>query len=345
MLKKKLDPIIISLQSTELTTIEKQILTTKKVGGVILFSRNFTNKQQLIQLTSSIKDINGNVIIMVDQEGGRVWRFQNKEFKNPGAMGYLGELYNTNPEKALMKAYEIGQEIASDLVSCGIDLNLAPVLDLNHHNISTVIADRAIHYEPNIVVKIAAEFINGQKSVGIPSVGKHFPGHGAIAADSHLVTAIDNRKKAQIFNSDLEVFKKLITGDPQLNILPNTLDAVMPAHVIYPDVDPINPAGFSKIWLQDILRNSLNFKGIIISDCMSMAAAQVFVKNEFQNLTNKFLNYKFIPNNAYNMDNINDKQLNNLIATKAALDAGCNLIIFNGIHNQDLLEYLYYLDY
>ncbi len=333
MLKSNLGSIVISLQHPELTLEEQIILPHKSIGGVILFTRNFSNKQQLIKLISSIRKINKDIIIMVDQEGGEVWRFKNSEFKNPGPMCSLGKLYVEDPKEALLKAYKIGQEIATDLIACDIDLNLAPVLDLDHDNISTVIGDRAIHHDPIIVAKIAAEFIKGQKSVGVQSIGKHFPGHGAIKADTHFTTAIDNRNKSEILNLDLEVFKLLIKGDPELHILPNTLHGIMPAHVIYSDVDPVNPAGFSKIWLQDILRDSLNFKGIIISDCLSMQASQEFVTNKLQNTSHKILKSK-------DLKITNSQQLHNLIATKEALDAGCDLVIFNGIYNQDLLNLL-----
>lgn len=333
MLKSNLGSIVVSLQHPELTLEEQIILTHKSIGGVILFTRNFSNKQQLIKLISSIRKINEDIIIMVDQEGGKVWRFKHKEFKNPGPMCNLGRIYNHDPNKALFEAYRIGQEIATDLIACGIDLNLAPVLDLDHNNISTVIGDRAIHHDPIIVAKIAAEFIKGQQSVGMPSIGKHFPGHGAIKADTHFTTAIDNRNKSDIFNLDLEVFKLLIMGDPKLNILPNTLHGIMPAHVIYSEVDRVNPAGFSKIWLQDVLRDYLNFTGIIISDCLSMKASQEFISNKLQNTSHKILKFK-------DLKITNSKQVNNLIATKEALDAGCDLVIFNGLYNQDLLNLL-----
>lgn len=304
---KKTAPIIISLEDKQLTDEEQDILTHPNVGGIILFSRNFTNKKQLIELTNNIKTINPDLLIMVDHEGGKVWRFKTTDFTNPGPMQQLGILYQTNPELALETSFNYGKQIASQLINCYIDLNLAPVLDLNHNHISSVIGDRAMDSDPYVVAKLAEQFIRGQQSTGMQAVGKHFPGHGAIATDSHLEVAIDYRAQQTIFDLDLKVFKLLIEN--------NRLPALMPAHVIYKTIDEA-PAGFSKIWLQDVLRTQLNFKGTIISDCLSMQAAQQFIKRQIkQNAINLEL--------AYN-----------------ALTAGCDLIIFNGLHGNNLLHLL-----
>lgn len=304
---RKLGPIIISLEGKQLTPEEQQILMHKNIGGLILFSRNFANKHQIIQLIQSVRKINPHIIIMVDHEGGRVWRFKNDEFPNPGPMNQLGELYLNNPKLALETAFNYGKQIATSLLECDIDLNLAPDLDLNHNNISSVIGDRAIHSDPQIIALLAAQFIKGQQASGMQAVGKHFPGHGAIAADTHTEIAIDARDRQTIFNQDLHVFELLIAK--------NQLPALMPAHVIYTDLDP-KPAGFSKIWLQDILRKKLNFNGAIISDCLSMKAAQQFISHE------------------------TDPQIINLHLAQQALQAGCDLVIFNGLQGINLLHLL-----
>ena len=300
-------PIIISLEGKKLTEQEQQILSHKNIGGLILFTRNFENKAQIITLITSIKTINPNILIMIDHEGGRVWRFKNEKFSNPGAMQPLGKLFDTNPELALNTAFNYGKQIAIDLLACGIDLNLAPVLDLDHNGISSVIGDRAFHADPEIVALLAEQFIKGQQAAGMQAVGKHFPGHGAIQADTHTEIAIDNRSYQKIMDQDLKSFKLLIDQ----NILP----AVMPAHVVYEQID-LNPAGFSSKWLQDILRNTLGFKGAIISDCLSMKAAQ-----------------KFIP------EPLEPKELNIRLAN-LALTAGCDLVIFNSLYGKNLLHLL-----
>jgi beta-N-acetylhexosaminidase len=303
-------PIIISLESTQLTKQEQQVLTHKNIGGLILFTRNFENKKQITTLINSIRKINPDILIMVDHEGGRVWRFKNEEFFNPGAMQPLGQLYDTNPSLALNTAFNFGKQIASDLLICGIDLNLAPVLDLDHNGISSVIGDRAFHAKPEIVALLAEQFIKGQQAAGMQAVGKHFPGHGAIKADTHTEIAIDSRSYQEITEQDLLIFKLLIDQ--------NALPAVMPAHVVYEQIDP-NPAGFSNKWLQDILRNTLGFKGAIISDCLSMKAAQ-----------------KFIP------EPLKSSELNLKLASRA-LTAGCDLVIFNGLYGKDLFHLLDHL--
>lgn len=309
---KKSGSLIISLEDKQLTNEEKDILNHPNVAGLILFSRNFTNRNQLIKLTNNIRTINPDLLIMVDHEGGKVWRFSSTEFPNPGPMQQLGQLYYRDQQLALITAFNYGKQIASDLINCYIDLNLAPVLDLNHNNISSVIGNRAIDSDPYVVARLAEQFIKGQQSVGMQAVGKHFPGHGAILADSHIEIAIDPRDQQTIFDLDLQVFKLLIEN--------NSLPALMPAHVIYSTIDKA-PAGFSKIWLQDILRKQLNFQGAIISDCLSMQAAQQFIKyNTTQNAINVTL-------------------------AQEALAAGCDLIIFNGLHGNNLLYLLDNLTY
>jgi beta-N-acetylhexosaminidase len=333
MLTNKLNnagPMVISLQGAELTTAEKTLLPHHNIGGIILFSRNFENKPQITKLIDDIKSINPNIIVMVDHEGGAVWRFNNHQFNNPGAMNKLGELYDTNPIESLKLSHRYGYQIALELKECGIDLNLAPIIDLNHNNVSTVIGNRAFHANPHIVAQLTAKFIQGQQEAGMHAVGKHFPGHGAIVADSHLTTAIDNRAFATIANQDLQAFKILIEGDPELDIPANSLPAIMPAHVIYSQVDA-NPAGFSKKWLQDILRTQLNFQGTIISDCLSMQAVGDFA-NLSQNQT--------LINSLQDKLKLSPQQATNLFISQTAIAAGCNLVIFNKLHGDELKSLL-----
>lgn len=331
--EKLLGSMVIGIQDYALTKIEQSILNEypDNIGGIILFSHNFQNKSQLVKLVTSIRNINPNWVIMVDHEGGSVWRFKSSDFPNPGAMQDLGKLYDKDPLAALELAYNRGQTIAKDLIAVDIDLNLAPVIDLDHNGISSVIANRAIHSNPNVVAILAAKFIQGQASMGMQSVAKHFPGHGSISADTHLIQGSDPRSRSTIFSQDLLPFIKLIHGDPELNINPATLAGIMPAHIIYPDIDPINPAGFSKIWLQTILREQLKFTGVIISDCLSMRAAQAFW-DKHRSAT------AFTPNP--DLDEYSSQQHKNLELIQYAVAAGCDLVIFNQIYAQELKQLL-----
>jgi beta-N-acetylhexosaminidase len=325
-------PLVISLKSTRIDAKEKELLTHDKVGGVILFTRNFESKFQITQLVSQIKSLNSKATVMVDHEGGKIWRFKDMSFPNPGSMEQLGILYDIDPQEALSKAYDFGYKIAINLFECGIDLNLAPVLDLgikneNDEYVSSIIGrlGRAIHDDPAIVAMIAAKFIEGQKAAGIQSIGKHFPGHGSIPSDTHLKLSVDLRNKEDIFALDMEPFRLLSIGKDSLGIRSNTLSAIMPAHIIYPAIDD-KPAGFSKIWLQKILRENISFKGTIISDCLSMQAVQDFIKrNNHLDIVSSMEQY-----------NITHKQAMNLVLTKQALVAGCDLVIFNRLHDENL---------
>lgn len=251
-------PVWIDLQGTSVLEQEIPLIRHKNTGGVLLFTKNYKNIQQLRDLTRAIRDYAGKpIIISVDHEGGRKWRF-DEGFSKPAAPGDYGKLYAEDPEAATKQLYAAGQVVAYQLLSCGVDLTFAPLLDLDH-GISEVIGDRSYNRDPQIVIACARAFINGLREQGMGAVGKHYPGHGGCTMDSHFTMATDTRTLAEMENDDLIPFAELS----------NEITGVMPAHVIYPAID-VAPAGFSKLWLQDILRTKLGFKGAIVSDCLSM---------------------------------------------------------------------------
>ena len=252
-------PLMIDVAGTELTQEDRLILSRTEVGGIILFARNVDTPAQVRQLCDEIHKLRPNIIIGVDQEGGRVARLR-QGFSPLPAMGRLGELFNTDPCKALSLAYDCGYLMASEVLAVGIDISFAPVLDLD--GISQVIGDRGFHSNIEAIVALSTQFMRGMKAVGMATTGKHFPGHGSIAPDSHIADAIDERSFEEIQRVDLQPF---IQCQPWL-------DALMPAHVIFSAVDD-KPAGFSKVWLQEIARKQLKFNGVLFSDDLSMKAA------------------------------------------------------------------------
>lgn len=243
---------------------EKIQLAKPSIGGVILFSRNFEDIHQLKSLIQSIRLTNQNLLIAVDHEGGRVQRFR-QGFTHLPAMAKLGEIYDQNPNQALAQTFSCGYTLAAELLAVGVDFSFTPVLDLDYGT-SSIIGNRAFHANPNIVVKLANSLIAGMHQAGMKCVGKHFPGHGFVVADSHLDLPIDERELADI-SQDMSVFKKLV----------HHLDAVMPAHVVYSQVDD-KPAGFSSKWIKEILQEKLGFNGVVFSDDLSMQGAH-FIKN------------------------------------------------------------------
>lgn len=256
-------PVMIDLEGTDISSKEKELLQNQNVGGVLLFTRNYAGLTALKALVAELRALTKNpLLIAVDHEGGRVWRFKEGFTKLPPAADY-GKLYSRDPKAALNLAYNAGWVMAAELLDCGIDLSLAPVLDLDS-GISEVIGDRAFHSDPNTLTELAGAFIQGMNKVGMAATGKHFPGHGGCAPDSHFAEAIDPRPLETLLANDMIPFAKLNTA----------LAAVMPAHVIYSAVDSV-PAGYSLRWLQDILRKQLQFNGAIISDCLSMQAASM----------------------------------------------------------------------
>ncbi|MDX1489847.1 MAG: beta-N-acetylhexosaminidase [Pseudohongiellaceae bacterium] len=252
--------LMLDLEGLALSAQERDLLANPHVGGVILFARNFANPQQLLQLTAAIRECAPDILIAVDQEGGRVQRLRNGYTRLPPMMR-LADCWKVDKEKALLEAVECGWLMASEVLASGIDISFAPVLDIES-GISQVIGDRAFGHNAEQVITLASAFMSGMRDAGMATTGKHFPGHGSVAADSHVDLPIDPRPLEEIRANDLQAFKACI----------DQLDAVMPAHVIYSAVDQ-HCAGFSPYWLQTILRAELGFDGVIFSDDLAMAGA------------------------------------------------------------------------
>lgn len=257
-------PVMLDVLGKTLTPEDEARLRHPLVGGVILFSRNYESPSQLAELTASIRAVRTPpLLISVDHEGGRVQRFRTGFTRIP-PMRELGKIYEHSPKKAKHLAQQVGYVMASELRACGVDFSFTPVLDVDY-GASSVIGDRAFHTDPHTIADLAHSLLMGLKQGGMPTVGKHFPGHGYVCADSHLEIPVDERSYTDIELCDLIPFRQMVNFG---------LTAVMPAHVIYPKVDP-RPAGFSKIWLKDILRGELGFEGCIFSDDLSMEGATV----------------------------------------------------------------------
>jgi beta-N-acetylhexosaminidase len=248
---------MIDVAGTTLTAEERWRLAHPLVGGVILFSRNFESAAQLAALCAEIHALREPpLLIAVDHEGGRVQRFREGFVRLP-AMRRLGEAWVRDPAAAMAQAGAIGYLLAAELRAHGVDLSFTPVLDLDWGN-SGVIGDRAFHDDPEVVIALAGALIGGLHAAGMAACGKHFPGHGWVRADSHLALPVDERPLAEL-DRDLLPYRRL------------KLDAVMPAHVIFPQVDA-RPAGFSPVWLAR-LRKEFGFRGAIFSDDLSMEGA------------------------------------------------------------------------
>ncbi len=263
MRKIPLGPVIVDIAGCTLTPEERTRLQHPQVGGIILFTRNYESPAQLTALTEEIHALRQPpLLITVDHEGGRVQRFRDGFTVLP-AMRELGVVWDTDPAHAKALARQTGFVLASELRTCGVDLSFTPVLDVDFGN-SGVIGDRAFHNDPAAIAELALGLVHGLRDGGMSSVGKHFPGHGHVRADSHHELPVDPRPLAEMENSDLLPFRRLID---------NGLGAIMPAHVVYPAVDE-QPAGFSRVWLRDILRRRLGFDGMIFSDDLSMEGAR-----------------------------------------------------------------------
>tara|TARA_B100000686_G_scaffold309937_1_gene352314 strand:+ start:4877 stop:5911 length:1035 start_codon:yes stop_codon:yes gene_type:complete len=259
-----LGPVMFDIVGTELTIDDKRKLRHPMAGGVILFSRNFSSLNQLTELTTEIHSLKSpSLLIAVDHEGGRVQRFQN-DFTQIPAMRELGKIWDEFPIKASHLAQLTGYVLASELRAVGVDLSFTPVLDIDYGQ-SNIIGSRAFHRKPKAVWELAHSLMQGLKTGGMEAIGKHFPGHGYIQEDSHTEIPIDNRSYADIEMDDLIPFRKMVNYG---------IAGIMPAHVIYPKIDS-HPAGFSAVWLQEILRGELGFEGCIFSDDLSMEGATV----------------------------------------------------------------------
>jgi beta-N-acetylhexosaminidase len=255
---------MLDIMETQLSKDEYELLQHPAVGGVILFTRNYSSVTQLEALCQSIRAARGGpLLIGVDQEGGRVQRFKEGFTRIP-SMGSIGDQYEQKKESALQLAENCGWLLASELLAVGIDFSFAPVLDLYHKN-NPVIGDRGFHERPDYVIPLAKALMHGMHTAGMPAVGKHFPGHGSVHVDSHFTLPVDTRSLDQLRQEDLQTFLELIHAG---------LDGMMPAHIIFSNVDS-HPVSFSKYWLSEILRKKCKFSGMIFSDDLNMRAANV----------------------------------------------------------------------
>ncbi len=256
-------PLLLDIAGTHLDANDRRRLQHPLTGGLVLFARNWIDRAQLTALTTEVKAIRPDLLICVDHEGGRVQRFRSDGFTHLPAMAVLGDLWMADAMAATNAATAAGYVLGAELRACGVDLSFTPVLDLAHGG-STVIGNRAFHRDARVVSLLAKSLMHGLLQAGMANCGKHFPGHGFVAADSHVAVPVDQRSLKTILADDAKPYDWLSTS----------LASVMPAHVIYPKVDAA-PAGFSARWLQQILRGELGFQGAIFSDDLSMAGAQV----------------------------------------------------------------------
>ncbi len=255
-------PLMFDLEGLELSAEEREMLLHPAAGGIILFSRNFESPEQVERLVAEIHALRKpELLVAVDQEGGRVQRFKEGFIHLPPA-AWFGGLYEQNAKQARKVVRTVGWLMASELRAVGVDFSFAPVLDLGR-DISSVIGDRAFHGRPLAVAELANSWMQGVHDAGMAAVGKHFPGHGGVEEDSHLALPVDKRRPQDIQMEDLLPFQRMIDAG---------LEAIMPAHVIYEQASP-DLAGFSSYWLKEILRGELGFQGVIFSDDLTMAAA------------------------------------------------------------------------
>lgn len=255
-------PVMLDVVGTTLDAQDRRRIRDPLTGGVILFARNYTDRAQLTALCEAIHAERPGLLIAVDHEGGRVQRFRSDGFTRLPAMRRLGELWDRDVLASCKLATALGYVLAAELRACGVDLSFTPVLDLDY-GASEVIGDRAFHHDPRVVTLLAKSLNHGLALAGMANCGKHFPGHGFVAADSHIAIPVDERDPKDILKDDAAPY----------GWLGMSLSAVMPAHVIYPKFDN-HPAGFSRKWLS-LLRNDLGFDGVIFSDDLSMEGASV----------------------------------------------------------------------
>lgn len=257
-----LGPLMLDLEGLTLTADEIELIQNPWVGGVIFFARNFEGREQITKLVSDIRALRPELLLCVDQEGGRVQRFKEGFTRIP-SMQLLGDRLRDGVQDADTLLRDAGWLMASELLACGVDFSFAPVLDVDRSQCE-VIADRSFSEEPELTIRSATAFIEGMREAGMAVTGKHFPGHGGVRADSHLETPYDNRSLEDLRGRDLLPFVNLSAD----------LDAVMPAHIVFPEIDS-EAVGFSSFWLQKILREELQFDGVIFSDDLSMKGADI----------------------------------------------------------------------
>jgi beta-N-acetylhexosaminidase len=288
-------PVILDIAGTALSEVDRRRLAHPLAGGIILFGRNWQDRAQLAALCADIKSVRQDLLICVDHEGGRVQRFRTGGFTHLAPMRALGQLWmqdhgrgdGTGAMAATDAATAAGYVLGAELRACGVDFSFTPVLDLDW-GASGVIGDRSFHRDPRVAALLAKSLMHGLLRAGMANCGKHFPGHGFVQADSHTDVPVDRRSLKAILADDAAPYRWLSTS----------LASVMPAHVIYPKVDP-RPAGFSSRWLNDILRRQLGFGGAIFSDDLSMAGARL----------------------------IDGREVSFAQAAIAALNAGCDMVL------------------
>jgi beta-N-acetylhexosaminidase len=258
-----LGPLMIDLQGAELQPEERELLQHPLVGGVIFFSRNYVDPPQLLALTEQVRATRSPPLLLaVDHEGGRVQRFRQHFSKLP-ALRRIGQAFDLDTRQGLELARQMGWLMAAELRSFNIDLSFAPCVDLDY-GISEVIGDRAFHRRSEVVAQLAIAYMHGMRDAGMPATAKHFPGHGAVVADSHVAVATDRRPYVDLVD-DLAPYHRLIA---------NGLPGVLVAHVLFPEVDD-KPASVSPRWVQQILRAELAFQGAVFTDDMSMVGASI----------------------------------------------------------------------
>ncbi len=259
-----LGPLMVDIAGTELCAEDRELLAHPLIGSVVLFSRNYRSREQVAALTESIRALRApSLLVAVDHEGGRVQRFREQFTRLPAARA-LGRRYDGDPREGLAMAQTAGWLMAVELRSVGVDFSFAPCVDLDF-GVSEIIGDRALHRDADAVGSLAVAYMTGMREAGMAATAKHFPGHGAVIADSHVALPVDRRAFADL-EADLRPYRMLIA---------NLLPAVMAAHVVYPQVDSL-PASLSQRWLGGILRADLGFHGCIFADDLSMAGAAAF---------------------------------------------------------------------
>ena len=288
-------PVILDIAGPRLNDDDRRRLAHPLTGGMILFARHWQDRRQLTGLVAEAKAIRDDLLVCVDHEGGRVQRFRSDGFTHLPPMRHYGELWMRDALRATDAASAAGYVLAAELRACGVDLSFTPVLDLDHGG-SSVIGDRAFHRDPRVVTMLAKSLMHGLLLAGMAHCGKHFPGHGHVRADSHVAVPVDKRSRRALLADDARPYDWLST----------TLAGVMPAHVVYEKVDR-RPAGFSEVWLKDILRGQLGFNGAIFSDDLSMEGAR----------------------------SIDGRAVSATEAALAALQAGCDMVL---LCNQSLVD-------
>jgi beta-N-acetylhexosaminidase len=262
MLVQKHGRLMIDIDGVSLSEADVNLIENPHVGGIILFERNFQSRHQIQSLCSSIRKIKEDILIAVDHEGGRVQRF-HEDFTHIPSMQALGDLANKDQIEGLAFAKDIGWLLASELISAGLDISFTPVLDLDM-NKSTIIGDRSFGEDPQLVIDVSEALIQGMQEAGMSAIGKHFPGHGGVAEDSHLEAPIDLREFEDLLQNDLKPYI----------ILQDLLAGIMSAHITFPNIDQ-NSVSFSFFWLNTVLQQQLGFKGVIFSDDLSMKGADI----------------------------------------------------------------------